>query len=133
MQIVSAFRRCRKKLPGPKLLPALQQAVSNIAHPHAETKAEIHALVTSITAAFPHHALWMLFAVSNSESPLRKQAAEVVLSCVESQARKDGDSAKLALMTSHNRLCTAILVRPSGSLSRRDGCVCDTYRHEIIW
>lgn len=116
MQIVSAFRSCRQKLPGPKLLPALQQAVSNIAHPHAETKAEIHSLVTRITAAFPHHALWMLFAVSISENSLRKQAAAVVLGCVESQARKEGDDAKLTLMASHKSLCKAILVRCHASL-----------------
>lgn len=112
MQIVQAFSSCRQKLPGQKLLPALSQAVSNIAHPHAETKAEIHSLVTRITAAFPHHALWMLFAVSNSENALRKQAAAVVLGCVEGEASKNGDEAKLHLMASHKRLCKAILVLP---------------------
>eukprot|EP00892_Ulva_mutabilis_P006464 jgi/Ulvmu1/418/UM001_0425.1 len=118
-RIVATFRSCRQRLPGPKLLPALQQAVSNIAHPHAEAKAEIHALVTSITAAFPHHALWMLFAVANSENALRKQAATVVLGCVEGQARKQGDDATLQLMASHKSLCKAIMELADWNPTRR--------------
>jgi hypothetical protein len=102
------FDTCRKQIAPGKLLPALSQAVANIAHPHQAVKIQLQRFVAGVTKAFPNHSMWMLLAVHNSGNTVRRDSMKEVINYVKQNADKDVQE----LIAAHMTFSKAVMVRP---------------------
>ncbi|KAK9842495.1 hypothetical protein WJX81_002719 [Elliptochloris bilobata] len=73
-------------------LVALPQLTSRICHPHEPTQKLTQHILTRVTQAFPHQALWALASVCKSTVASRKDAASTIVSSAKKHHAERGDA-----------------------------------------
>ncbi|XP_041978766.1 serine/threonine-protein kinase ATR [Aricia agestis] len=80
-QMTEIIRVYSERLPLYLFLTAFSQIISRICHPVKEVYLQLKAILVSLLAAYPQHALWMSLSVLQSSYPARaKRAADVISS-----------------------------------------------------